>query len=225
MDALEYKKMEAYYADMPREGFCGRCEMYLPDDLSGKRVVDLLCRNGKGAYKIADEVGADGFVLGIDFDAACIARACAAAAKNHARGSEWQQTLSFAQGFPEDMKRAGLKDASFDVVFVNSALNLAWDAPSALREIARVLVPGGLLYHAGLFADEPLDASDAQSFAARGNVFGAAHSIAAFEQMVYQAGFSCCSHHEQSLVVPSGSDAHEALNGKTFRFILVSAIK
>lgn len=52
MDELELRHAEAHYAEMPRDGYSGRCEMLLPEDLRGMRVLDLGCRNGKGAYKI-----------------------------------------------------------------------------------------------------------------------------------------------------------------------------
>ena len=43
-----------------------RCVMVLPDDLAGKRVLDIECRKGLGAFKIADRVGEGGFVVGTD---------------------------------------------------------------------------------------------------------------------------------------------------------------
>ena len=70
MDELELRHAEAHYAEMPRDGYSGRCEMLLPEDLRGMRVLDLGCRNGKGACKLADRVGPDGFVLGVDPSAA-----------------------------------------------------------------------------------------------------------------------------------------------------------
>ena len=79
MDELELRHAEAHYAEMPRDGYSGRCEMLLPEDLRGMRVLDLGCRNGKGACKLADRVGPDGFVLGVDPSAACVARAEATA--------------------------------------------------------------------------------------------------------------------------------------------------
>lgn len=94
---------ERYYAALPRQGYSARCEMALPGDLSGKRVLDLMCRSGKGAYKIADLVGPDGFVLGIDPDEDRIGRARELAPCNHPQGDDWRRILAFSQGCPEDL--------------------------------------------------------------------------------------------------------------------------
>ena len=112
---------------------------------------------------------------------------------------------------------AGVEDASFDVVIVNSVLNLAWDLEGALRETARVLAPDGFLYHAGVFADEPLPTAAMQAFACAGNVFGAARSQAEFARIaVDRAGFSLCSFERERPVEPDGTDIAEELIGRSF---------
>ena len=115
------------------------------------------------------------------------------------------------------MRAAGVEDASFDVVIVNSVLNLAWDLEGALRETARVLAPDGFLYHAGVFADEPLPTAAMQAFACAGNVFGAARSQAEFARIaVDRAGFSLCSFERERPVEPDGTDIAEELIGRSF---------
>ena len=108
MDELELQHAEAHYAELSRDGYSGRCEMFLPEDLRGMRVLDLGCRNGKGAYKLADRVGPDGFVLGVDPSAACVARAEATAAAARAEGAAWAERLAFARGCFEGLRAAGV---------------------------------------------------------------------------------------------------------------------
>ena len=224
MDELELRHAEAHYAEMPRDGYSGRCEMLLPEDLRGMRVLDLGCRNGKGACKLADRVGPDGFVLGVDPSAACVARAEATAAAACAEGAAWAERLAFARGCFEDPRAAGVEDASFAVVIVNSVLNLAWDLEGALREAARALAPDGFLYHAGVFADEPLPTAVMQAFACAGNVFGAARSQAEFARIaVDRAGFASCSVERERPVEPDGSDAAEELRGRSFTAAIARA--
>lgn len=217
---------DRFYEAMPREGhYVGRCEMLLPADLAGRRVLDLGCRRGKGACKIADSVGPEGAVLGVDPSAACIEAARAYVAEHAVRRARVAGAIdpTFACAPFEDLRKAGAQDASFDLVFANSVLNLAWDRDAALREIVRVLAPGGVLHHAGVFADEPLPEEEARAFAAEGNVFGAASSLAAFEAAALRAGFARCEARAASPVAPDGADADPALAGRRFAAVVVQA--
>ena len=61
----------SYYAALsPAAGFQGRCAMSIPADIEGKRVLDVCCRKGKGAFALADAVGPSGYVIGVDVDQA-----------------------------------------------------------------------------------------------------------------------------------------------------------
>lgn len=194
--------MLAYYEALARDGgFSARCDLPLPDGLVGKRVLDVGCRAGKGVCKIADAVGPSGFVLGVDPSPAFIERARKTCTAPH---------VAFACVPFEDLHAVGVEDASFDVVIVNSVLNLAWDRPLALTEIARALVPGGLLWHSGLFAIEH------HSARIPGNVFAAASTCDEFAAEARAAGFSTCEFGESRPAVPLGSDAAPELKGTSF---------
>ena len=100
--------------------------------LEGKRVLDAGC--GDGAYSLAaTERGA--FVTGVDVSAEMLA---AAQARSAARGVkvDWRQGDVLALPFP---------DASFDLAIAITVLCLVSDPQRAVRELARVLVPGGRL--------------------------------------------------------------------------------
>lgn len=153
MDERMLESLRAYYRDLSRtDTLAGRCSMSLPPQLSGLRVIDVLCRGGKGAFKLSDAVGDAGFVLGIDPDKSCIERAIAAASENHRSGHGWSRYLRFEQAFPENLAQAGVSDASYDAVYVNCGLADVFDLPAALAEFHRCLKPGGFLWVAeGVF--------------------------------------------------------------------------
>lgn len=102
----------------------------------GMTVLDLGCGTGFPAIELAERLGPDSRVHGLDPWAAAIARARAKAA---ARGVG--QVL-FAQG---DAGRIHHADQSFDLVVSNLGLNNFPDPNAALAEVARVLKPDGVL--------------------------------------------------------------------------------
>lgn len=154
-----YSAVLAHYAALtPAAGFQGRCAMSIPVDIEGKRVLDVFCRKGKGAFALADAVGPSGYVVGVDPDAGNVAAACAAAPGNHRAGASWERCLRFSQAIPENLSLDRIGAEAFDLVYINSVLNLVWSLAASLAEFARVLAPGGRLWVAqGVFADDGLD--------------------------------------------------------------------
>jgi len=94
----------------------------------GNRVLDACC--GTGDLAVAAE-RAGGHVTGIDFSDKMLARA-----------REKSSTVEWLQG---DVTALPFEDGSFDVVTVGFGVRNLADLESGLRELARVLVPGGRL--------------------------------------------------------------------------------
>jgi SAM-dependent methyltransferase len=237
--------MRIHHRSLVGVRFQARCDLYLPDQgrLTGRRVLDLCCRNGKGAFAIADRVGPGGAVVGVDPDPTRIA--AAREASSRARRERWPQDVTFARADPSDLARAGLADGGFDLVVSNAALLLAPDVPAALREVARVLVPGGALY-----CDVVLeDASDggacsapdgarvrsargagdahadrgARDDYADGNVFLAAPTPDELEAWLREAGFDAASVSAIGPATPDGPDTSPEPCGRTFTHAIVDA--
>ncbi len=101
---------------------------------SGDRVLDVATGTGDLAIAFKKVVG-DGEVIGVDFCAEMLVPAPAKASKH---GVE----VTFQQGDATDLKFA---DQSFDVVSIAYGLRNVADAAKAIREMARVLRPGGRL--------------------------------------------------------------------------------
>lgn len=204
----------SYYASLsPAAGFQGRCAMSIPADIEGKRVLDVCCRKGKGAFALADAVGPSGFVVGVDPDTDNVAAACAAAPKNHRSGPSWEHYLRFSPAIPENLSQACIEDASVDLVYINSVLNLAWSLPVALAEFARVLAPGGRLWVAqGVFAVDAPMVGESSAI----DVFSQARSCASFERMCLEAGFSSVSFSSIAPVACEDPCDGECPGGATF---------
>ncbi len=137
-------------------GFTSVCKMLLPaEQLKGKRVLDICCRRGRGAYKLSSMVGDEGSVVGVDWSAAYIEEAKDGMERawhdSHLKGNN----MEFKVAYPEDLIAAGIGTQTMDAVYVNNVITLFHDQAKAIEEIGRVLRPGGLLVLETIFADQP----------------------------------------------------------------------
>jgi ubiquinone/menaquinone biosynthesis C-methylase UbiE len=105
----------------------------------GERVLDVACGTGLVAFPAARAVGAGGHVLGIDLSGQMVDAARERAA---ARRHEATANIGFAR---MDAEALDLPDASFDVVLCALGLMYMPEPEQALREMRRVLRPGGRL--------------------------------------------------------------------------------
>jgi len=114
---------------------------------TGESVLDLGCGAGFDAFIAGQLVGPAGRVAGVDISPEMIAVAEAGRAEAGCPRVEFHVAPVEALPFP---------DGSFDVALSNGVLNLIPDKPAALREVFRVLRPGGRLQACdiGLVRDE-----------------------------------------------------------------------
>lgn len=98
----------------------------------GERVLDVACGTGIVARLAAKQVGGDGTVAGLDINPGMLAVARSIASEDIS--IEWYE--AGAEEIP-------LKNESFDVVTCQLSLQFMEDKSTALKEMHRVLVPGG----------------------------------------------------------------------------------
>lgn len=101
-------------------------------ELAHQRVLDVGCGDGTYAIKAA-ECGA--FVTALDVDPTMLDAA-------QARATEHGVSLAVCRGRAEDLP---FEENSFDVVMAITVLCFSSDAPKAIREMSRVLAPGGTI--------------------------------------------------------------------------------
>jgi SAM-dependent methyltransferase len=101
----------------------------------GERVLDLACGTGAVARKVLDHIVPNGTLVGVDINPEML-RIASEVIEAHEPMVRWQQAS--AESLP-------LPDASFDVAFCQQGLQFFPDKPGALRELRRVLRPGGRL--------------------------------------------------------------------------------
>ncbi len=100
----------------------------------GESVLDVGCGAGVDAIFAAKMVGSSGAVTGIDLVPEMLARG-----RENARLAN-VANITFIESSAEKLP---FPDASFDVVISNGVFNLVVDKCTALKEVLRVLKPGG----------------------------------------------------------------------------------
>jgi arsenite methyltransferase len=98
----------------------------------GERTLDVGCGPGFYCLELAEEVGEQGAIVGIDSSEPMLSLAM--------RRCEGLAQVSFKQG---DAISLPVEDESFDVAFSVQVLEHVPDATAALREIFRAIKPGG----------------------------------------------------------------------------------
>lgn len=101
--------------------------------LEGERVLDVCSGTGELAFLLSRHVGPQGSVTGTDFCEEMLDRARSKKGENHAN-------LSFLLS---DTKRLPFRENTFDAVTVSFGMRNIPDTALALKEIDRVLKPGG----------------------------------------------------------------------------------
>ena len=96
---------------------------------SGERVLDVACGTGIVARLANKRVGNEGSVTGLDINPGMLA-----VARSLDDSIDWHQAGAEAMPLPDD---------SFDVVLCQLSLQFMEDKPAALKEMHRVLEPGG----------------------------------------------------------------------------------
>jgi ubiquinone/menaquinone biosynthesis C-methylase UbiE len=100
----------------------------------GERVLDVACGTGLIAFAAADAIGVRGNVVGIDLSGRMVDAAEERARERRASTTRFARMDAEALEFP---------DASFDVALCALGLMYMPDPAKALREMRRVLRPGG----------------------------------------------------------------------------------
>ena len=147
----------------------------------GETVVDLGSGAGMDAFLAAHQVGADGFVIGVDMTDAMLEKARENARKNGI------QNVEFRKG---NIEKLPVDDESVDVIISNCVINLSPEKERVYREAYRVLRPGGRLMVSDIVLDRPLPAAVLESIDAYVGCVGGASMRKEYLETIRKAGFA-----------------------------------
>ena len=145
----------------------------------GETVLDLGSGAGADVLISASRVGPTGKAIGLDMTDEMLELARQNAAEAGA------ENVEFLKGHIEEIP---LDDGSVDVVISNCVINLSGDKPRVLREVARVLKPGGRFAVSDVIADSDMDEATRKDMAQWTGCIAGALTHREFTQTLADAG-------------------------------------
>jgi arsenite methyltransferase len=165
---------------------------------AGETVLDLGSGGGIDVLLSARRVGPAGRAHGLDMTDEMLALA-----RENARKAGLEN-VEFHKGYIEEIP---LPDASVDVVISNCVINLSGDKPRVLREVARVLRPGGRLAVSDVIADEDMDVATRADMQAYTGCIAGALTQREFTRALAEAGLADIEIHQTHRVHAQAASA------------------
>ena len=165
------------------------CGLVRPDLLRGMRILDLGSGSGRDCYLLAQLVGEEGYVLGVDMTEEQLTVANRHLDWHRQRFGFGSSNVEFRQGYIERLDQLGLEDNSFDIIVSNCVINLSPDKAAVLAEAYRLLKPGGELYFSDVYSDRRVPAELVQDPVLYGECLSGALYWNDFLNLAQSAGF------------------------------------
>ncbi len=169
------------------EKFYG-CGSPIPPALGGCTVLDLGCGTGRDAYILSKLVGEKGRVIGVDMTDEQLDVAKRHQVSMADKFGYPTSNIEFKKGYIEELDTLGIADDSIDVVVSNCVVNLSFDKPKLMKEIFRVLKPGGELYFSDVFTSRRLPAELKDDAVLIGECIAGAFYVEDFRRAMADAG-------------------------------------
>jgi ubiquinone/menaquinone biosynthesis C-methylase UbiE len=147
---------------------------------AGDTVLDLGSGSGMDSLLAANQVGAQGRVIGVDMTDAQLAKARRLADDGRFAHAD------FREGFIETPP---VEDGSVDCVISNGVINLSPDKPAVFTAAARALRPGGRLALADIVSEHQLPEGVTCDAALWAACIGGAMQRDAYRAAIEEAGF------------------------------------
>jgi SAM-dependent methyltransferase len=194
---METKEIESRYSELAQESCCLSCGGAVDHGCpaSGEVCVDLGSGRGTDALRMAQDVGPNGFVWGIDIADGMLEKARSTASKLGVSNVRFEKAVLEHLPVPSD---------SADLVVSNCVLNHASDKPKVWSEIFRILKSGGRFAVSDIYSSVPVPEEFRDDPQAVAECWAGADTREVYLQTVLDAGFSDLSVSEESQPYPKG---------------------
>ena len=155
----------------------------------GETCVDLGSGRGNDVIRLAEEMGATGFVYGIDISDGMIAKAKANLQKFE---------VNNAKILKAELENLPLQNDSVNLIISNCTINHATDKPAVWSEVYRILKKGGRFVVSDIYATQPIADEYRNDPAAVAECWAGSVTRAEYLTMLEEAGFTDIKIFEES---------------------------
>lgn len=129
------------------------CGLVAPQAIEGCHILDLGSGSGQDAFILAQLVGEQGSVTGVDTTPEQLAVANEHLEWHRDRFGYARSNVHFIEGDIEKLGELGLPEGHFDVIVSNCVINLVADKQAVFAAAHRLLKEGGEIYFSDVYAD------------------------------------------------------------------------
>lgn len=205
------------------------CGLVVPDCLLGKSVLDLGCGSGRDCYILAQLVGENGSVVGVDMTKEQLEVARRNEEKHAKKFGYKTKNTKFLEGYLEELDF--LPSNSFDVIVSNCVVNLSPNKRAVLKQAYRLLKEGGELYFSDVYADRRVPKDLVNDEELWGECMSGALYYNDFDRLAKECGFKDPRLVTDSPISINNSKLEEKVDGRvkfysaTYRLFKLSTLE
>jgi arsenite methyltransferase len=146
---MEYPEINKRYSELAESTCCLSCggAINYSEVKQGEVCVDIGSGRGSDVLRLAEDIGSEGFVYGIDISDGMIQKAKSTAVRLGV------SNVDFIQSPLENIK---LGDSVANLVISNCTINHAYDKQKVWNEVFRILKEGGRFVVSDIYSSEPI---------------------------------------------------------------------
>jgi arsenite methyltransferase len=192
------------------------CGFVVPELLRDLSVLDLGCGAGRDCFLLAQLVGEEERVVGIDMVESQLQTAKDFVTFHADRFGYKHPNTEFRKGYIERLADAGMVNEEFDLVVSNCVLNLSPDKTAVFREAHRVLRNGGEMYFSDVYCNKRISYNLRKDPILWGECLSGALYWNDFMRLVKACGFMDPRLVEWAPITIQNPDLAQKLNGYEF---------
>jgi len=194
---MAYNEINTRYSELAESSCCLSCggAINYSEPLPGEICVDLGSGRGNDVLRLADKVGENGFVYGIDISDGMIKKAVSTAERLGVKNVKFMKC---------PLEKLDIDSSTVNMVISNCTINHSSDKQEVWNEVFRILKKGGRFVVSDIYSSEPVPEEFRNDPAAVSECWAGSVTREVYLEQLKQAGFKDIRIIEESQPYPKG---------------------